>query len=565
MRRYFYVFLSGVLFTTCQRPQPDVARIPAPVKTRPTASAPAKPVTPPEILRPLASADSLDAPAPEYTTPVPSPKHEFRAVWIATVENIDWPSKKGLSSAEQQTEFTYLLDYYRQTNFNAVVVQVRAAADAFYAKSSEPWSEWLTGQQGRAPEPFYDPMAFMIDETHQRGMEFHAWLNLDRGTFSPKSVITADHVSRQHPEWFLTYGGRKLFNLGLPDVRAYVAGVTANIVREYDVDGIHFDDYFYPYAIEGQVLRDDEAYRQHYNGMAKNDWRRDNVDKLILQLRDSIRAVKPFVKFGISPFGVWKNQKADPDGSPTNGGQSFYDLYADTRKWAQKGWIDYIVPQIYFTTEFERVPYRTMVDWWQGNCGRAHLYIGHGAYRVGNPRERDAAWRDPTQMATQVRYNRQVSETASLSNKQPVLGSVYFSAKSLVNNPLGVRDSLQTGAYRLPALVPPMFWIDSLPPLPVQNLTLTAVTGGKTLTWQSAQAAVDGDTARCFAIYRVEGRRATVNVADPRNLLTVSPWNRVVTQFTDRTADPKKRYTYAVTALDRLNNESRAAVVRTRL
>ncbi|WP_019989521.1 glycoside hydrolase family 10 protein [Rudanella lutea] len=545
MPRFFrYLFLlSIVCFWAGCRPKRPVA----PTRTPPAPvpkPAPKKPA-PPVAVKPK-PADTV-AFEPLDQSVAPSPKREFRAVWIATIDNIDWPSKKGLPAEQQQAEYRALLDGQRQAGFNAVVVQVRAAADAFYAKSMEPWSEWLTGQQGLAPSPFYDPLEFMLEESHNRGMEFHAWLNLDRGTFSRRATIAPGHITTRKPEWFLSYGERKLFNLGMPVVRTYVASLVANIVRNYDVDGIHFDDYFYPYAVAGQTLRDDEAYRANYNGMSKNDWRRSNIDKLILEIRDSIYAVKPHVKFGVSPFGIWKNAASDPEGSPTSGGQAYYDLYADTRKWALEGWVDYMVPQIYFTHDHPRAPYRELVDWWTRNAGERHLYIGHGAYRVGKGGQREPSWNNPTQMPNQVRYARSM---------KPTLGSVYFSAKSLRDNPLGVRDSLQNNLYKYPALIPPMTWKDSLAPEPVRDLKATATPSGVELFWHEPAPAADGDRARYYVVYRFEGRQRQFRTDNPQYILTICQ-GESNTRFIDKTANPNKRYTYVVTAFDRLHNESR--------
>ncbi|GAB4026048.1 glycoside hydrolase family 10 protein [Spirosoma koreense] len=484
----------------------------------------------------------------------PPPKREFRAVWIATIDNLDWPSKKGLPVAEQQREMVAMFDQYQDTGLNAVVVQVRAAADAFYAKSSEPWSEWLTGQQGLAPQPFYDPLEFMIDQAHQRGLEFHAWFNLDRATFSKSASIAPTNIIYRKPGWMLSYGGRKLFNLGLPAVRSYIAGLVANVVREYDVDGIHFDDYFYPYAEAGQTLRDDSTYRANFNGMTKGDWRRDNVNKLVVELRDSIRANKPWVKFGISPFGIWKNKTSDPEGSATNGGQSYYDIYADTRKWVREGLIDYIVPQVYFSSEFSRVPYKTVVDWWTRTCSASncHLYIGHGAYRVGRGSERDPGWWRPTEFPNQMRYNRQ----------QPlVLGSVFFSARNLQNNPLAIRDSLQNNFYRHLALTPTMPWLDSIPPLPPRDLKAATTPNGTELVWQPSAEAEDGDGANVYLVYRFEGQRPRIRLNDPR-CIVAKCIGESTTRFVDKTANPNKKYVYAVTAVDRLQNESREVTAK---
>lgn len=546
-----------VCANACRRPEPVVKKPAGPArptaaKPAPSKNAPARPKPVPPAVLVTEPDDTLEAET-ALTGPVP-PKHEFRAVWVATVDNIDWPSKKGLPVADQQREIVEMFDLYQQTNLNAVVVQIRSAADAFYARGSEPWSEWLTGQQGLAPQPFYDPLDFMIEQAHQRGLEFHAWFNLDRATFSKTASVAPTNIVYQKPQWILEYGGRKLFNLGLPAVRSYIAGIVANVVREYDVDGIHFDDYFYPYAVAGQVLRDDSTYQANYNGMRKDDWRRDNVNKLIAELRDSIRANKPWVKFGISPFGIWKNQNNDPEGSATNGGQSYYDLYADTRKWVRERTIDYVVPQVYFSSEFGRVPYRTLVDWWTRNAGRCHLYVGQGIYRVGRGSERDPGWGRTTEFPDQMRYNRQ---------QRAVQGSVFFSAKNLKLNPLNIRDSLQTNFYRHPAVVPPMTWLDSVPPLPPRDLKAADTPDGIELFWQQSAEALDGDGASAYLVYRFEGRRPALRLDDPRYIVARCQ-GEAATQFIDKTADPKKKYVYAVTALDRLNNESREVVVRVR-
>lgn len=554
---FFILLING-----CRHARPvAVAKKPVPKPARPVVVVPApakpvavkppapKPVVPKVVVAP---ADTLPFDDVMDLTPAP-PKREFRAVWIATVTNIDWPSKKGLPVADQQREIMAMFDQHQQMGLNAVVVQVRSAADAFYARSSEPWSEWLTGQQGLAPEPFYDPLEFMIEQAHQRGLEFHAWFNLDRASYSKTSSIAPTNIIYRKPEWMLNYGGKKLFNLGLPAVRSYIAGIVANVVREYDVDGIHFDDYFYPYAEPGQVLRDDSTYKANFNGMTKADWRRDNVTKLVKELRDSIRANKPWIKFGISPFGIWKNQSQDPEGSATNGGQSYYEIYADTRKWVREGLIDYIVPQVYFSSEFNKAPYKTLVEWWSRNCpGNCHLYIGHGAYRVGRGSERDPGWWRPTEFPTQMRYNRQ---------QQVVKGSIFFSARNLQINPLAIRDSLQANFYRHPALVPTMKWLDSIPPLPPREVKVATTADGVELHWEQSAEASDGDEASAYLIYRFEGRRPRLLTNDPRYILARCT-GESSTRFLDKTADPKKKYTYVLTALDRLQNESQEVTIK---
>lgn len=543
--RFLLLVLIG-LWVAC-RPERPVA-----TTRTPPSSAP-KPAPPKPAPRVTAKPKPVDTVAfePLDQRVAPSPKREFRAVWIATVDNIDWPSKRGLPAEQQQEEFRAMIEQQRQSGFNAVVVQVRAAADAFYAKSMEPWSEFLTGQQGVSPSPFYDPLEFMIAESHDRGLEFHAWLNLDRGTFNRRSTIAPGHITQRKPEWFLNYGERKVFNLGLPTVRTYVASLVANIVRNYDVDGIHFDDYFYPHLGPGQVLQDEEAYRANYNGMNKGDWRRSNIDKLILELRDSVQTVKPWVKFGISPFGIWKNQSTDPEGTATMGGQSYFDHCADSRKWVREGWIDYIVPQIYFPHDHPRAPYRTVVEWWTRNSGERHLYIGYGAYRVSKGGTREPSWNDPTQMPNQVRYARSM---------KPTLGGIYFSAKSLQTNPLGIRDSLQTDLYRYPALIPAMPWKDNVLPNQPRDLKATATSVGVEVFWQAPAPASDGDHAHYYVIYRFDGRQRQFRTDNPQYILSICR-GEDNTRYIDKTADPAKRYTYVVTAFDRLHNESKEVAV----
>jgi len=381
------------------------------------------------------------------------PIFEVRAVWVASVENIDWPSKKGLNIEIQKSEFTKLLDLHQRNGMNTVFVQVRPAGDAFYPSSYEPWSEYLTGKQGLPPTPYYDPLQFMIEETHKRGMEFHAWINPYRAVFNiSKSSIAPTHITKIHPDWFLNYGTTKFFNPGLPQVRAHVTRIVKDIVDRYDVDGIHMDDYFYPYRIDGKEFPDQKTFLLYGNGLSKDDWRRSNCDSIILQLYQTIRTANPRVKFGISPFGVWRNQSKDPRGSNTKGGQTNYDdLYADILLWLEKGWIDYVTPQLYWERGHKLCDYDGLLEWWNNNTFGKHMYVGHGIYRAGT----NAAWKDKNELPLQIQKLR------SLSNTQ---GSAYFSSKTFEKNPNGWNDSLRNNYYAYPALPNPMPWIDSIAP-----------------------------------------------------------------------------------------------------
>ena len=382
-----------------------------------------------------------------------SPKFEFRAVWIATVDNIDWPSKKDLSVNEQKAEFIHLLDMHKQNGMNAVIVQVRPAADAFYPSQYEPWSEFLTGNQGTPPYPYYDPLQFMIEETHKRGMEFHAWLNPYRAVFNLKnSTIASSHVTKIHPEWFLIYGDKKYFNPALQEVRNYVTLIVKDIVTRYDVDGIHMDDYFYPYRISGKEFPDEKTFREYGRGLDKETWRRSNCDSIIKQISETIRINNARVKFGISPFGVWRNKDNDINGSDTKAGQTNYDdLYADILLWLKKGWIDYVVPQLYWEKGHKLCDYNVLLDWWNKHSYGKHLYIGHGLYRANS----NAAWKDKNEIPNQIKDLRNYSTTQ---------GSVFFSSKNLERNQNGWADSLRMNYYALPALIPSMPWIDSIAP-----------------------------------------------------------------------------------------------------
>ncbi len=394
------------------------------------------------------------------------PKYEFRAAWIASVVNIDWPSKKGLTVDEQKSSFIQLLDYLKGLGMNAVVVQIRPAADAFYPSPYEPWSEYLTGKQGVAPVPYYDPLYFMIEETHKRGMEFHAWLNPYRAVFNVNtSNISSNHITKQHPEWFITYGTTKFFNPGLPEVVQYVTGVVRDIIKRYDIDAIHMDDYFYPYRITGKEFADNAAYLKYGKpqGLNKEDWRRSNCDSIILSIHNVILKEKPLIKFGISPFGVWRNKSVDPEGSDTRAGQTNYDdLYADILLWLKEGWIDYVVPQLYWEINHKLCDYGTLLDWWANHTYGKDLYIGHGLYRATE--SPTAAWKRKDELPEEIQM---------LRNYKNVQGSIYFSAKDFLPNPNGWCDSLRNNYYKYPALIPPMPWIDTIAPMQPSILKIT--------------------------------------------------------------------------------------------
>ena len=359
-----------------------------------------------------------------------------------------------MSVEQQKAQFIHLLDMHQHNGMNAIVVQIRPAGDTFYPSQYEPWSEYLNGKQGLPPTPYYDPLAFMIEETHKRGMEFHAWLNPYRAVFNiHTSSISPSHITKIHPDWFLTYGNIKYFNPGLPQVREHVARVVKDLVTRYDIDAVHMDDYFYPYRIAGKEFPDEKTYRQYSRGLNKEDWRRSNCDSIIKLLFETIRNNSTRVKFGISPFGVWRNKDKDPMGSNTRAGQTNYDdLYADILLWLRKGWIDYVVPQLYWERGHKLCDYDILLDWWNAHTYGRQMYIGHAIERAGS----NAAWRDKNELPNQIKRLRTYSGTQ---------GSVYFNSRMFEKNPNGWSDSLRLNYYALPALLPPMKWIDSIPPL----------------------------------------------------------------------------------------------------
>ena len=365
-------------------------------------------------------------------------KSEFRGVWIATVSNIDWPGSGNYDPDSQKLEFTRLLDMHQRNGINAVVVQIRPAADAFYPSPYEPWSEWLTGRQGVPPSPYYDPLEFMIAETHKRGMEFHAWMNPYRAEFNiGRSSIAPTHITRIHPEWFLTYGDKRYFDPGNKDAQQYVTNIVKDVVSRYAVDGIHFDDYFYPYRIPGKEFPDDAKYQQYGNGMNKEDWRRSNTDSIIVMISRVIKDENKKCQFGISPFGVWRNGDKDlENGSNTRAGQTNYDdLYADILLWLRNGWIDYVAPQIYWEIGHKAANFEILVDWWGRHSYGKNCYIGLGIYKANS----NAAWKDKTQLPRQIEM---------LRNTPNIQGMIFYSSKILEKNPNGWSDSLRLNYFK---------------------------------------------------------------------------------------------------------------------
>ena len=512
-------------------------------------------------------------------------KREFRGVWIASVANIDWPSRSDLATDQQRDEFRSMLNQHRKNGINAVIVQIRPSADAFYRSSFEPWSEWLTGEQGQHPDPEYDPLTFMVEEAHERGMEFHAWLNPYRAIFDANkfysdpahihldtlnklinelilsdSLNTSGKLSKKdhmdvlrltgadtsllvykHPDWFLQYGNKIYFDPGIPEVQEHISNVVREIVSRYDIDAIHMDDYFYPYRIAGVEFPDSLSFRTYgatYSSDLKDYWRRDNVNAIVEQLGETIKSTNSRVKFGISPFGVWRNASMDPAGSATKAGQTNYDdLFADVLKWQKEKWIDYVIPQIYWHRGFDLADYETLAKWWNDNAYGVQIYIGLGLYRV-DAESKTEAWQNPMEIPEQIKLNR------SLPNIQ---GSCLYSSKPMINNPLGVTEILREQFFQYPAFVPEMSWLENpSPPKPVL-LAVKNTRSGCLLEWQNTTK------GKYYVVYRFKGK-GVGDFDDPANIISIHGKTNNFDE--DKGVKRFRKYTYAVSAMNGSFNES---------
>lgn len=407
---------------------------------------------------------------------VPPVTREFRGVWVATVGNIDWPSRPGLNVWEQQGELIAILNRAVQLHMNAIVLQVRPAADAMYASSLEPWSEYLTGQMGRPPEPAYDPLAFAVEEAHKRGLELHAWFNPFRAHHpSAKSDISTNHVSMTDPELVRQYGRYEWMDPGDSMVRHRSIAVITDVVKRYDVDGIHIDDYFYPYKEKdsaGTLLDfpDSVTWKRYVASggtLTRDDWRRSNVDAFVRDLYSSIKKTKPWVKFGISPFGIWR------PGYPEQikGFDAYSEIYADSKKWLNEGWLDYFTPQLYWPIARADVSYPVLLRWWVSeNTKGRNIWPGNFTSRVGSTGA--DSWKSQ-EILDQI-ANTRLTDGAT--------GNVHFSAKVFMQNRDSIVEKLLAGPYSGPALVPASPWLDSIAPrAPAASMYRDSVTRAITL------------------------------------------------------------------------------------
>jgi len=474
-----------------------------------------------------------------------SNKREFRATWIATVANIDWPTNKFASTEEQMTELTAMLDSLKLAGMNALFFQVRTECDALYNSKIEPWSYWLTGEQGKAPDPFYDPLSFVIKESHKRGMELHAWFNpyravKDIGAYKQSE----DHVSVLQKDWLIKSGNYEMLDPGLPEVREHIKSVMKDVLTRYDINGIHFDDYFYPYT---PITNEDSLTFVNYSRGFTNidDWRRDNINLLMTEIYNIIKESKSKVKFGISPFGIVLNKYAG-----TNGFNSYNILYCDPLNWLDNKIVDYITPQIYWEIGHPKADYAKLLPWWATVTNSRHLYIGLYSSKMASPNYKGKK----SELGDEIRLNRTTKN---------VLGSVFFSAKSISRNWSGLADSMKLDWYKNLSIPPAMTWLDSINPLPVEKLRRIEIDSGILLFWNLPDEAEDGEFPHYYLVYRFEDKNK-VDLSDPSKIVA-KVINKNTSYFELNSLENGKAYYYVVTSLDRLHNESEPVMIEIKL
>ena len=474
------------------------------------------------------------------------PKREFRGAWIQCVNG----QFQGLSTQQMQQTLSYQLDELQKDGANAIIFQVRPECDALYASTLEPWSRFLTGQQGKAPQPYWDPLQWMIEQCHARGMELHAWINPYRAKTKGTTSLSVNHVAIQHPERCFDYDGLKILNPGIPENRDYICAVARDIVTRYDVDGIHMDDYFYPYPVAGVTIPDENLFRQNPNGQQTiGDWRRQNVNFFIKQFYETVHQAKPWVKVGISPFGIYRNSKSSPIGSQTNGLQNYDDLYADVLLWVNNGWLDYCVPQVYWEIGNRAADYDILVRWWAQYASARPLYIGEDI-------ERTVKARHP---ANPERHQQEAKQI--IRDQLPaVKGSVLWYAKAAVDNVGNYGTMLRQQYWRHPALQPEMPFLDKKAPKKPRAVKALWTNDGPVLFWTAPKGKQWGDVATRYVVYRF-AKNETIDIDNSAKILTITDQTFLKLPY----VNGQTQYTYVVTALDRMQNESKPAKTKVKL
>lgn len=473
-------------------------------------------------------------------------KREFRGAWIQCVNG----QFIGMTTEEMKATLTHQLDELQKDGVNAIIFQVRPECDALYKSNIEPWSRFLTGKQGRAPNPYWDPLQWMIEQCHRRRMELHAWINPYRAKTKATDELATSHIAVRHPECIFTYDGLYILNPGLPENRDYICNVVADIVSNYDIDGLHIDDYFYPYPVAGEEIPDGALFRANDNGFDNiGDWRRNNVDLFIEQLHETIMNIKPWVKFGVSPFGIFRNSSNDPDGSRTNGLQNYDDLYADVLLWVENGWIDYCVPQLYWQIGHKSADYETLIRWWNDHAYDRHLYIGEDVERT----VKFADLKNPN-------INQLPAKRALHEDMENVSGTVLWYAKAVVDDVGKYGTTMRTTYWKYPALQPLMPYIDDKAPGKVKKVKTLWANGDYVLFWTTPKGTGWKDEAVTFVVYRFENKER-INTDNPANIVTVTTDNFIRLPY----ANGKTKYTYVITALDRMQNESKGVKISVKL
>ena len=473
-------------------------------------------------------------------------KREFRGAWIQCVNG----QFQGMGTSKMQQTLAYQLDELQKDGVNAIIFQVRPECDALYASSIEPWSRFLTGVQGRAPQPYWDPLQWMIEQCHARGMELHAWINPYRARTKTTKELASNHIKVRKPQNCFEYDGLTILNPGIPENRDYICEVARDIVTRYDVDGIHMDDYFYPYPVAGQAIPDGAQFRQNNNGISNlGDWRRNNVNLFIKQFYKTIHEAKPWVKVGISPFGIYRNKRSAAIGSLTNGTQNYDDLYADVLLWVNNGWLDYCVPQIYWEIGNKAADYDTLIRWWNQYAAARPLFIGEDV-------ERTVKFADPqNSVSHQLPAKRRLHQ-----QMQNVNGTVLWYAKAVVDNVGNYGTALRQQYWNRPALQPAMTFIDSRTPKKVRGLKPVWTSDGYVLFWKAPRGSGWKQEARQYVVYRfAEGEK--VNIDDASHIIAITPRTFLKLPYNGGL----QKYTYVVTALNRLQNESKAKKKKVRL
>lgn len=473
------------------------------------------------------------------------PKREFRAAWIQCVNG----QFQNIGTEKMQQTLSYQLDELQKDGANAIIFQVRPACDALYESSIEPWSHFLTGVEGKAPHPYWDPLRWMVDECHKRGMELHAWINPYRAKTKTAYTLDASHYSVLHPERGFTYDGLIVLNPALQENRDYICQVVEDILTRYDVDGLHIDDYFYPYPVAGVPIPDDAQWQADPQGFSdKGDWRRHQVNLLIRQLNETIHRVKPWVKFGVSPFGIYRNQKNDPQGSRTSGLQNYDDLYADMLLWIDEGWVDYTVPQLYWQMGHSAADYTELIRWWNAHAGDRPLYIGEDVERTVNHKDPHNAQR-----------NQQHAKMMLHQECPNVQGTVLWYAKTAVDNVGNYATRLRDTYWRTPALQPLMPHIDRKAPGKVRRLKLISMGGQDVLMWTEPKFKRWADEAVKYVVYRFM-KGEDIDIDDASHIVAITGQT-----YYELPALPPGKYVYVVTALDRMQNESKGARKKLRI